>query len=255
MTKVVIFCGGLGTRIGSEVNRLPKPLVEVNGKPLIWHVMNHYSWFGFNEFILLAGYKQDLIKEYFLNYRTTNSDVIQIDIKSGKVGSNCTVGEDWNVMILNTGLETSTGGRLLQAKDWIGNERFLLAYADTLSTVNIQNIIDEHDYKHACHENILLTLTASQPHGRYGMLNINASGDLESIDEKPLMQDNWVNTGFMVCEPEIFHHTIDKDFSATLDHLARNGKASVYKHHGSWAAIDTQKDIHEYEAMLKIGEW
>lgn len=236
--KVLMLAGGYGTRLSEETNVLPKPMLEIGGKPILWHIMKIYSHYGFNEFIILLGYRGYYIKEYFANYFLHQSDVT-IDLKNNKMEIHNNSSEPWKVTLLDTGLETMTGGRIKRAKDYIGDETFMLTYGDGVADVNINELVAFHkkNKKKA-------TMTAIQPAGRFGTLDIN-SHEVQQFVEKPMGHGNWINGGFMVCEPEVLE-LIEGDSSVfeqyTLQTLAKEGQLSAYKHTGFWQCMDTLRD-------------
>lgn len=245
--KVVILAGGLGTRLGEETSIKPKPMVEIGGYPIIWHIMKIYSCYGFNEFIILGGYKQEVIKDYFANYVLHNSD-ITIDLQNGNRITHENHAEPWRVTILNTGNNTMTGGRIRYAKPYINGERFLLTYGDGVSDVNISKLIDFHQKsgKYA-------TLTAIQPEGRFGVIEASSDGTVTNFQEKPKNTESWINGGFFVCEPQVFDYIPDNDATifekAPLQNLAKDGKLGMYKHYGFWRPMDMLKDKQDLNKM------
>ena len=196
--KVVILAGGFGTRLSEETDIKPKPMVEIGGKPILWHIMKMYSSYGFNDFVILLGYKGYIIKEYFSNYFLHQSNVI-IDLKNNSMEVHNDDCEPWKVTLLETGLNTMTGGRIKRAADYIGDERFMLTYGDGVSDVDIASSLEFHkDHGKA------VTMTAVQPAGRYGALNIEKNGVVSDFKEKPRGDGAWINGGFFICEPEVF---------------------------------------------------
>lgn len=237
--KVIILAGGFGTRLSEETDTRPKPMVEIGDRPIIWHIMKLYSTYGFDDFIILLGYKGYLIKEYFSNYFLHQSN-ISIDLKNNKTVFHNTNTEPWKITLLETGLSTMTGGRIKRAKDLIGNETFLLTYGDGISDVNIPHTIEFHK-KH----NKKLTMTAVQPEGRYGALKIENNNSVSNFEEKPLGDGTWINGGFFVCEPSIIE--LIKDDSTVfeeqpLNQLSKEGELMAMKHDGFWACMDTMRD-------------
>lgn len=245
--KVVILAGGYGTRISEESHLRPKPMIEIGEKPMLWHIMKLYSYYGFNEFIVCAGYKQHIIKEWFADYYLHNSD-ITFDFTRGKndtiVHNN--VSEPWKVTIVDTGLNTQTGGRIKRIGKYINNEPFLMTYGDGISDVNIQELITFHKNAGG-----LCTLTAVQPEGKFGVLDIN-NNIIESFREKNKDDMGWINGGFMVIEPQILDY-IDKDEdileSLVLERIARERKLNCYKHYGFWQCMDTMRDKEKLEKL------
>src|SRR5574344_1589923 len=194
--KVVILAGGLGTRLSEETDLKPKPMVEIGGRPILWHIMKIYSHYGFNDFIILTGYKSHIIKDYFINYYNRYSD-ITVDMANNSVEIHKTRTEPWKVTILYTGKNTMTGGRIKKAQNYVGEEPFLLTYGDGVSDVNIKNLIEEHKKS-----NKLMTITTVQPSGKFGALDIDNNNNINSFTEKPKGDGAWINAGFFVCEPQ-----------------------------------------------------
>lgn len=238
--KVVILAGGLGTRLGEETVLKPKPMVEIGGYPILWHIMKIYSYYGFNDFVILTGYKSNVIKEYFINYYQKYSD-ITVDLKNNTVEVHRTRNEPWKVTMLYTGQDTMTGGRLKRAQEYIGDERFLLTYGDGVSDVNIRDLIISHEKA-----NKICTMTAVQLAGRFGALVIKEDNMITSFMEKPKGEESWINGGFFVCEPEIFNYILGDDSTIferdPLENLAKEGQLNAYKHHGFWQPMDMLRD-------------
>lgn len=239
--KVLILAGGLGTRLGEETTIRPKPMVGIGGYPILWHIMKIYSHYGFNDFVVLTGYKQEVIKDYFVNYYMNNSDVT-VDLKTNDVTVHQNHCEPWKVTILYTGRNTKTAGRIKKAAEHIGGERFMLTYGDGVGDVDIPELIKNHEQSGK-----LCTLTAYQPEGRWGALGINAQGTVTNFSEKPKESGAWINAGFFVCEPEVLNY-IPEDCEEMmweqdpLKNLAKDGKLNSYKHTGFWHAMDMLKD-------------
>ncbi|QUX90633.1 glucose-1-phosphate cytidylyltransferase [Marinomonas sp. A3A] len=236
--KVLILAGGYGTRLSEETDIRPKPMVEIGGKPIIWHIMKMYSHYGFNDFVILLGYKGYSIKEYFANYYLHQSDVT-FDMSNGGMEIHNNSSEPWKVTLLDTGLDSMTGGRIKRAVDFIGDETFLLTYGDGVSDVNIKNLVEFHKINKA-----KLTLTAIQPAGRFGALDIDGN-KVEKFIEKPEGDGSWINGGFMVCEPEVLDF-IESDQTVLeqepLRKLAEIGELAAFKHDGFWSCMDTLRD-------------
>ncbi len=245
--KVVILAGGLGTRLSEETKLIPKPMVEIGGKPILWHIMKIYSYYGFNDFIILTGYKSHIIKDYFVNYYQRYSD-ITVDMINNSVEIHRTQTEPWKVTMLYTGENTMTGGRIKKAQKYIGNEPFLLTYGDGVSDVNITSLINAHK-----NSNKIVTMTAVQPSGRFGALIIKDDNIITSFKEKPKGDESWINGGFFVCEPQVFDYINDDDSTiferAPLEKLAENHQLNAYKHSGFWRAMDTLKDKNDLTEM------
>lgn len=238
--KVLILAGGLGTRLSEETRLIPKPMVEIGGRPILWHIMKIYSYYGFNDFIVLTGYKSHVIKEYFINYYNRYSD-ITVDMAHNSVEIHKMQTEPWKVTMLYTGENTMTGSRIKKAEKYVGNEPFLLTYGDGVADININELIK-------CHKNSgkYLTLTSVKPSGKFGALDISADGTINSFQEKPQGDGAWINGGFMVCEPEVFNYIDgtrdDVIFErAPLEQLAKERQLNSYKHNGFWHPMDTLK--------------
>ena len=239
--KVLILAGGLGSRLGEETSIRPKPMVEIGNKPILWHIMKIYSYYGFNDFIILTGYKHEIIKQYFLNYYYNNRD-ITIDFTNNKIRIENENEEKWKVTILNTGEKTLTAGRVYQARKYIGNEDFMLTYGDGVGNINIPELINEHKKSKK-----LLTLTAFEPSGRFGRLEINNNNDIINFAEKPDHQGNWINIGFMVCNPQVFNYFPENSNEVMLESgplsiLSKDNELHAYKHNGFWHPMDMLKD-------------
>jgi len=250
--KVVILAGGLGTRLSEETSLIPKPMVEIGGYPIIWHIMKIYSYWGFNEFVILTGYKSHMIKEYFLNYYTRYSD-ITIDMKDNGIELHKHRSEPWKVTMLYTGNDTMTGGRLLKAKEFIGNNRFMLTYGDGISNINISNLIKSHE----CSKK-KVTLTAVRPSGRFGALDIKDDGTIVSFVEKPEGDSAWINGGFFVMEPSIFNYLSESEHTILerkpLETLANEKQLNAYRHEKFWYAMDTLKDKNDLTTLWQSGK-
>jgi len=246
--KVVLLAGGFGTRLSEETDIRPKPMVEIGGKPILWHIMKTYSQHGFNEFVVLLGYKGYYIKEYFANYFLHQSDVT-IDMSNGKMEVLNNSSEPWKVTLLDTGLNNMTGSRIKQAEKFIGNEPFMLTYGDGVSDINIQELVQFHKSHGKA-----MTMTSSQPDGRFGALNIDENNQVHEFKEKPKGDGNWINAGFFVCEPKIFDYIDDNDSSVVfeqspLQNLAKDGEIFTYKHDGFWKPMDSLKDKNDLNKL------
>ncbi len=238
--KVIILAGGYGTRLSEETDILPKPMIDIGGRPILWHIMKIYSFYGYNEFIILLGYKGYIIKEYFANYFLHQSDVT-LDLANNKMEVLNNTSEPWKVTLLETGINTMTGGRILHAKDHVGNQPFMLTYGDGVANVNL----DELYRFHKSHKKTV-TVTSIQPEGRYGSVNSTEEGKIQNFTEKPKGDGSWINGGFFVCEPNMFQYIDEGDQTIferkPLETLAQNGELYSYKHHGFWKCMDTLRD-------------
>jgi len=236
--KTVILCGGLGTRLSEETVLKPKPMVAIGPRPILFHIMNSYAHFGHKDFVLALGYKAESIKEYFLNYRMLDSD-FKIDLKTGKTNFHTPSQIDWEVDLVDTGLNTMTGGRLLRLKSYL-KSTFMLTYGDGLSDININKLLDFHK----SHGKIA-TVTAVRPSARFGGLKIDGSKKVEHFIEKPQTGEGWINGGFFVFEPEIFKYLKDDQTvleRSPLEGLSRDGELMAYEHSGFWQCMDTIRD-------------
>jgi glucose-1-phosphate cytidylyltransferase len=246
--KVLILAGGLGSRLSEETSLKPKPMVEIGGKPILWHIMKIYSSYGYNDFIILCGYKGYMIKEYFSNYYRHMSDMT-IDMKDNTITHHKNSAEPWKVTLVDTGIETMTGGRIKRVQKYIGNEPFMLTYGDGVGDVNIPELIKFHK-KHGK----TITMTAVQPEGRFGSLQIDNSNKVISFQEKPMGDGHWINAGFFVCQPEVFNYINDGDESIferkPLELLAESQELYTYKHNGFWRPMDTLPDKTRLERMI-----
>ncbi len=251
--KVVILAGGLGTRISEESQFKPKPMVELCGMPILWHIMKLYSYYGFHEFIICAGYKQHVIKEYFADYFLHTSD-ITYDFSNGN--NNMIVhynkSEPWKVTVVDTGLHTMTGGRIKRIKEYVNNERFMLTYGDGVSDVNIKELLAFHD-----RSGKTVTISAYNAGQRFGVLDINKDGLITEFREKTQGDGNMINIGYMVCEPEFMDY-ISGDESVLekepLETAAKNGQLMAYKHEGFWQCMDTVREKEQLEKMWSSGQ-
>ncbi|MBU3928503.1 MAG: glucose-1-phosphate cytidylyltransferase [Bacteroidetes bacterium] len=249
--KVVILAGGFGTRLSEETNNLPKPMVNIGDKPILWHIMKVYSSFGFNEFVILGGYKCYVIKEYFSNYFMHQSDVT-FDIKSNTMEVLNNETEPWKVTILDTGINTMTGGRLKRAEKYLINSPFMLTYGDGVANIDIGELLSFHR-KHGK----ALTMTAVQPEGRFGAMELVQNDAVHNFMEKPRGDGSWINGGFFVCEPKIFDYITEGDQSIwerkPLEDLAKDGELFAYKHYGFWKPMDMLRDKMQLEELWSKG--
>lgn len=249
--KVVLLAGGYGTRISEESQFKPKPMVEIGDKPILWHIMKLYSAYGFNEFVICAGYKQHVIKEYFADYFLHQSD-ITFDFSNGnEMVIHHNVAEPWKVTIVDTGLNTMTGGRVKRIKPYIDNEPFFLTYGDGVSDVNIKKLLEFHQS-----HGKLVTMSAYNAGQRFGVLDIDEGGHIKEFREKTKGDGNLINIGFMVCQPEFINY-IDGDGTvlekAPLETVARENQLMAYKHDGFWQCMDTVREKEQLEKMWAGG--
>ncbi len=248
--KVVIFAGGLGTRISEETGTRPKPMVEVGGKPILWHIMKIYSHFGFNEFIICLGYKGYVIKEYFMHYFLHNSD-ITIDIANNKVETHDSNTEAFKITLVDTGLNTKTAGRLKQIQKYIGNEDFMLTYGDGVCDINLEELVQYHKA-----HNKIATVTSIQMDARFGGMDVGEDGEVLSFREKAKDESKWINGGFFVLKPEVFNY-LKGDVNnmmwedEPLESLANDNQLVAYRHHGFWKCMDALRDKIEFEDLWK----
>lgn len=249
--KVVILAGGFGTRISEESQLIPKPMIEIGEKPILWHIMKYYSSYGFNEFIVCCGYKQYVIKEFFEDYYLHMSDVT-FDFASGnKMTVHNNFSEPWKVTLVDTGLNTMTGGRIKRVRDYVGNEPFMLTYGDGVSDVNLSELLKFHE-----NSSKKATLTAIQPGGRFGGLDIDSENRINSFREKSKEDGGWINGGFMILEPNIFdliegdQTTFEKE---PLEQLSKEGELNAFKHEGFWQCMDTLRDKQLLESLWLSG--
>ncbi|MCH9740758.1 MAG: glucose-1-phosphate cytidylyltransferase [Epsilonproteobacteria bacterium] len=245
--KVLLLAGGLGTRLSEETDIRPKPMVEIGGKPILWHIMKTYSHYGFNEFVVLLGYKGYYIKEYFANYFLHRSDVT-IDMKDGSMEIHNNHSEPWKITLLDTGIESMTGGRVKRAQEFIGDDPFMLTYGDGVSDINIEELVKFHQFHGKA-----MTMTSAQPDGRFGALNIEENNQVSSFQEKPKGDGGWINAGFFVCEPKVFDYITEGDGTifeqSPLQNLAKDGEIFTYKHNGFWKPMDTLRDKQQLQKM------
>lgn len=243
--KVIILAGGFGTRISEETTVRPKPMVEIGGKPMLWHIMNIYASYGFNDFIVACGYKGEVIKEYFRNFFFHNSDFV-INLRDGSYDVINSCEYNWTAGLVDTGLSTMTGGRLLRLKRWIGNETFMVTYGDGLADVDIRSLVDFH-FKHGN----LATVTAVRPPSRFGGLGLNGAKVVE-FSEKPQAGEGWINGGFFVFEPAVLDY-IDGDDTVLerqpLERLALDGQLMAFCHNGFWQPMDTLREKQLLESL------
>lgn len=249
--KVVLLAGGFGTRISEESHLKPKPMIEIGGQPILWHIMKSYSYYGFNEFIICAGYKQNAIKEYFADYYLHRSDITFDFSSDNKVTIHNNVAEPWKVTIVDTGLNTMTGGRIKRIKDYVGDEQFLLTYGDGVCDVNVKELVEFHNVNKK-----LITMTAIQPGGRFGTLEIDENNCVERFAEKRKEDGGWINGGYMVVEPKVFDY-IESDKTVfekePLENISNEGQLVAYKYNGFWQCMDTLRDKIYLDSLIEEG--
>ncbi|TRU02508.1 MAG: glucose-1-phosphate cytidylyltransferase [Microcystis aeruginosa Ma_AC_P_19900807_S300] len=250
--KAVILAGGFGSRMSESTYLVPKPMVEIGGKPILWHIMKIYSSHGINEFVICLGYKAYLIKEWFANYFLHNSDVT-LDLENNKMEIHNSFTEKWKVTLVDTGLHTMTGGRIKRIQKYLNNEDFLLTYGDGVSDVDITKTIQKHK-----ESGKVITITAYQPAGRFGALEINDQSAVTNFLEKPSGDGMWINAGFFVCSPGVFDFIPEGDsviFEKTpLENMAKEGQMNAYKHKGFWKPMDIMRDNKELNDMWDTGD-
>ena len=248
--KVVLFAGGLGTRISEETDTRPKPMVEIGGRPVLWHIMKIYSYYGFNDFVICLGYKGYLIKEYFINYFLHNAD-ITVDLSNNKTEIHGTSAEAFKVTLVETGLNTKTAGRLKQVQKYIGNEDFLLTYGDGVCDVNLTDLVAFHNS-----HNKLATVTTIQLDARFGGMDLGQNGEVVSFKEKAKDESKWINGGFFVLNPAVFKY-LEGDMSEMmwedepLENLTNDNQLVAYQHKGFWKCMDALRDKIELEELWK----
>jgi glucose-1-phosphate cytidylyltransferase len=247
--KVVILAGGFGTRLSEYTETIPKPMVTVGGRPILWHIMRSYARFGNKDFYVALGYKAELIKEYFLHYRSLNAD-FTVDLATGAVSPHQVDDADWRVTLVHTGLESMTGGRVKRLQSFIGNERFMLTYGDGVADIDVDALLAFHRS-----HGKMVTVTAVHPGARFGELMIE-SDQVSSFQEKPQMGQGWINGGYFVIEPEFFD-LIKGDATILerepLEQVARMGELMAYRHNGFWQCMDTKRDRDSLEELWQSG--
>lgn len=250
--KAVIFAGGLGTRFSEKTQYMPKPMIEIGGKPILWHIMKTYSAYGINEFVICAGYKQNVIKEFFMNYFLLNTDVT-FDLSNNSYTLHENHSENWKVTVVDTGLNTMTAGRLKRIRKYVDDEQFCLTYGDGVADLNITETIQAHNQ--SCKT---LSMTVYKPAGRFGSVQINESGMVTSFQEKPVGEGDWINAGYFVCEPKVFDFLPEDSDPIMferepLTEIVKAGEMHAFKHRGFWKPMDMLKDNMDLEKMWASG--
>lgn len=249
--KVLILAGGFGTRLSEETELRPKPMVEIGGRPILWHIMKGYAAQGFREFVILLGYKGYYIKEYFANYFLHQSDVT-FDLGANQMHVHNSSSEDWRVTLLDTGQQTMTGGRVRRARDFLDGERFMLTYGDGVADVNLAGLLEFHQQ-----HGRLMTLTSVQPEGRFGAIVQSPEGMVSEFKEKPMGDGAWINGGFFVCEPGVIDY-IDGDSTVferePMERMAAKQQLAAYRHTGFWRCMDTLRDKTQLNELWASGK-
>lgn len=249
--KVVILAGGYGTRISEESHLKPKPMLEIGDKPILWHIMKEYSYYGFHEFIICCGYKQNIIKEWFANYYLYNSDITFDFTANNEMTVHNNLAEPWKVTLVDTGLNTMTGGRIKRIQRYVGNEPFMLTYGDGVSDINISDLVKYHN----SHGKIA-TLTAASVGSRFGVLDISEDKVITSFREKNIIDDSKINIGYMVLESEIFNYISGDDTvfeKEPLEAVARKGELMAYMFNGYWQCMDTKREMDKLNQLWNSG--
>jgi glucose-1-phosphate cytidylyltransferase len=247
--KAVLLAGGFGTRLSEETTDRPKPMVEIGGRPILWHIMKTYSHYGIHDFVVCLGYKGYMIKEYFANYFLHLSDVT-LNLRENRMEVHETYSEPWTVTLVDTGLETMTGGRIRRVAKYLDNETFVLTYGDGVGDVDVSALVAHHR-----REGRLATITATQPPGRFGQLKIEGS-EVEAFVEKPEGDGGWINGGFFVLEPQVLDYIADDSTvweQEPLQQLAEDGQLTAYRHSGFWLPMDTARDRKRLEELWASG--
>ena len=248
--KVILLAGGLGTRISEYTDLIPKPMVAIGGYPILWHIMNTYSHFGYKDFYLALGYKAEVVKDYFLGYRARNSD-FSVDLSTGVIESHKEQAKDWRVTLVNTGLNSMTGGRVKRLQSYIGNEPFMLTYGDGVADINIKKLLEFHKS-----HGKMVTMTAVHPSARFGELELDDQR-VVNFQEKPQTTQGWINGGYCVIQPEFFDLIQGDDTileREPLEKAAVMGELMAYQHNGFWQCMDTKRDHDNLEEMWSTGE-
>jgi glucose-1-phosphate cytidylyltransferase len=247
--KVIILAGGFGSRLSEYTESIPKPMVTIGGRPILWHIMSRYAHFGHKDFYLALGYKAEIIKEYFLNYHSLNSD-FTVDLSSGKIEPHQTDSTDWRVTMVDTGLESMTGGRVRRLKSFIGNEPFMLTYGDGVADIDLDALLKFHKS-----HGKMVTVSAVHPGARFGELKLD-NGQVKSFQEKPQMGQGWINGGFFIIQPDFFDLIANDETileREPLEKVAQMGELMAYKHDSFWQCMDTKRDRDMLEDLLYQG--
>jgi glucose-1-phosphate cytidylyltransferase len=247
--KVILLAGGFGTRISEESHLKPKPMIEIGGQPILWHIMKSYSHYGFNEFVICAGYKQHVIKEYFADYYLHRSDITFDFCNGNGITIHNNVAEPWKVTVVDTGLNTMTGGRIKRVKDYIGNEPFMMTYGDGVCDINLSELLQFHKS-----HGKLATMTAVQPGGRFGTLEIEHDNTISRFAEKRKEDGGWINGGFMVLEPKVLDYIAGDSIifeREPLEQLSAEGQLVAYQYDGFWQCMDTLRDKQYLEGLIE----
>ena len=243
--KVVLLAGGFGTRLSEYTDLIPKPMVTIGNKPIIWHIMKSYSNYGYRDFFIASGYKSEIIKEYFLNYHKLNAD-FTVNLKSGEINPHNIEPLDWKVTIVNTGDNTMTGGRVKRMQSFVGNNTFMLTYGDGVSNIDIEALLKFHR-----HHGKMITVSAVRPVARFGELQLDGD-NVTSFMEKPQLHNGWINGGYFVIEPDFFNLISGDDIMLErepLEKASKDGELMAYKHDGFWQCMDTKRDHELLESM------
>jgi glucose-1-phosphate cytidylyltransferase len=249
--KVVILAGGTGTRISDEKRSIPKPMIEIGGKPILWHIMKTYSHYGFNEFVICLGYQGYVVKEYFSHYFLHMSDVT-MDLAKNSMSIHTSASEPWKVTMVDTGQDTMTGGRLKRIEKYIGNNPFMMAYGDGVANIDIPALVKFHQ-----EHKTLVTVTAVQQLGKFGIMDIGAEDKISSFLEKPKGDTAWINAGYFVLQPEVFKYIEGDSIALEKDPMAKlsqEGQLTAYRHNGFWRPTDTHRDKNELERLWQTGQ-
>jgi glucose-1-phosphate cytidylyltransferase len=249
--KVLILAGGFGSRLSEETSLKPKPMVEIGGKPILWHIMKIYSYYGFNDFVILCGYKGYMIKSYFANYYRHMADMT-VDVANNTIEYHKNHAEPWKVTLIDTGLDTMTGGRIKRALDYVGNEQFMLTYGDGVANIDLSELLKFHK-----NHGKAITMTSVQPEGRFGALVINNEYKVTDFKEKQHGEGAWINAGFFVCNTDVFNYIAGDDTifeRQPLENLAKDGELFTFKHTGFWKPMDMLRDKNELEEMWRKGD-